>query len=271
MSPASVVAPSKCHRSRRYMAAMQGCVKGKKKKKNTANLLDISCKLTVKKLPLSFTIIILRNGCSRFMPGDRYMCRSAMLRERGRDKKKKKKRGDVREGWNCVWANQQREAEDSLSFSLDLSACACVRVCVRGFGCMCATQSAWACFECVKTVQPSHPARIAPGLYPSNCRSQSDIVLLWLLSMVLHISPEMTKSLSQCPWPPASLLVLLHSHPLMWPWIGIGHRPHSRDWYRLCCSHAYRSSELGRSAGVCLIVCLCILSPLERLKKRVEL
>lgn len=189
----------------------------------------------------------------------------------GEIKKKKKKRGDVREGWNCVWANQQREAEDSLSFSLDLSACACVRVCVRGFGCMCATQSAWACFECVKTVQPSHPARIAPGLYPSNCRSQSDIVLLWLLSMVLHISPEMTKSLSQCPWPPASLLVLLHSHPLMWPWIGIGHRPHSRDWYRLCCSHAYRSSELGRSAGVCLIVCLCILSPLERLKKRVEL
>ena len=131
MSPASAIAPSKCHRSRRYMAAMQGCIKGKKKKKkkNTANLLDISCKLTVKKLPLSFTIIILRNGCSRFMPADRYMCRSAMLRERGRDKKKKR-RGDVKEGWNCVWANQQREAENSLSFSLDLSACVCVCVCV---------------------------------------------------------------------------------------------------------------------------------------------
>lgn len=63
--------------------------------------------------------------------------------------------------------------------------------------------------------------------------------------MVLHISSEMTKSLSQCPWPPAFLLVLLHSHSLMWPWTGIGHRPHSRDWYRLCCSHAYKSAELG--------------------------
>lgn len=103
----------------------------------------------------------------------------------------------------------------------------------------------------------SHPAHIAPGLYPSNCRSQSDIVLLWLLSMVLHISPEMTKSLSQCPWPLASLLVLLHSHSLMWPWIGIGHRPHSRDWYRLCCSHAYRSSELGSQlVSVWLSVCV---------------
>lgn len=117
--------------------------------------------------------------------------------------------------------------------------------------------------ECVKTVQCSHPVHIAPGLYPSNCRSQSDIVLLWLLSMVLHISPEMTKSLSQCPWPPASLLVLLHSHSLMWPWIGIGHRPHSRDWYRLCCSHAYRSAELtGQLGSVWLSVCgcLCLLS-----------
>lgn len=45
MSPMSVVAPSKCHRSRRYMAAMQSCIKGKK---NAANLLDIGGKLTVK-------------------------------------------------------------------------------------------------------------------------------------------------------------------------------------------------------------------------------
>lgn len=120
-------------------------------------------------------------------------------------------------------------------------------------------------FECVKTVQGSHPAHIAPGLYLSNCRSQSDIVLLWLLSMVLHISPEMTKSLSQCPWPPALLLVLLHSHSLMWPWIRIGHRPHSRDWYRLCWSHAYRSSELcGQLVSVWLSVCVsCLLSSLE--------
>lgn len=109
---------------------------------------------------------------------------------------------------------------------------------------------------CVKTVQRSHPVHNAPGLYPSNCRSQSDIVLLWLLSMVLHISPEMTKSLSQCPWPPASLLVLLHSHSLMWPWIGIGHQPHSRDWYRLCCSQptGLQSSVVSLGLSDCLSV-----------------
>lgn len=133
---------------------------------------------------------------------------------------------------------------------------------VCGFVCMCGNSVTLFMFECVKTVQNSHTAHIAPGLYPCNCRSQSDIVLLWLLSMVLHISPEMTKSLSQCSWPPASLLVLLHSHPLMWPWIGIGHQPHSRDWYRLCCSHAYRSSELsGQLASVWLSACVsCLLS-----------
>lgn len=135
---------------------------------------------------------------------------------------------------------------------LFLWVCLCLWVCVYVRNsvtlCMC---------ECVKTVQHSHPAHIAPGLYPSNCRSQSDIVLLWLLSMVLHISPEMTKSLGQCPWPPASLLVLLHSHSLMWPWTGIGHQPHSRDWYRLCCSHAYRSAELsGQLVFVWLSVCV---------------
>lgn len=109
--------------------------------------------------------------------------------------------------------------------------------------------------KCVKTVQLSHPARTASGLYPSNWRSQSDIVLLWLLSMVLHISSEMTKSFNQRPWPLASLLVLLHSHSLMWHWIGIGHRPHFRDWYHLCCSPAYGSGRALRSAAVCLILC----------------
>lgn len=106
------------------------------------------------------------------------------------------------------------------------------------------------------SVQCSHPVHIAPGLYPSNCRSQSDIVLLWLLSMVLHISPEMTKSLSQCPWPPASLLVLLHSYSLMWPWIGIGHQPHSRDWYCLCCSQptGLQSSVVSLGLSDCLSV-----------------
>lgn len=115
--------------------------------------------------------------------------------------------------------------------------------------------------ECVKTVQRSHPAHTAPGLYPSDWRSQSDIVLLWLLSMVLHISSEMTKSFNQRPWPLASLLVLLHSHSLMWHWIGIGHRPHSRDWYHLCCSHAYGSGTALRSAAVCLILCLFLFTP----------
>lgn len=152
--------------------------------------------------------------------------------------------------WDCFCMTKkgesggERKKQQSLSCSLTL--CACVCFCVTLCTC-----------ECVGTVQRSHPVPIAPGLYPSNCRSQSDIVLLWLLSMVLHISPEMTKSLSQCPWPPASLLVLLHSHSLMWPWTGIGHRPHSRDWYRLCCSHAYRSAGLsGQLGSVWLSVCV---------------
>lgn len=44
MSPVSVVAPSKCHGSRRYMAVMQSRIKAK----TATNLLDISGELTVK-------------------------------------------------------------------------------------------------------------------------------------------------------------------------------------------------------------------------------
>lgn len=113
------------------------------------------------------------------------------------------------------------ETVRSCSLSLDL----CASVC--GFVWMCRIQRPCSCLSVSKQCKNCHTVRIAPGLYPSNCRSQSDIVLLWPLSMVLHISPEMTKSLSQCSWPPASLLVLLHSQSLMWPWIGIGHQPHS--------------------------------------------
>lgn len=172
-----------------------------------------------------------------------------------REKRSQKK---IRKKWRNGKVSKRevpQETEQSLSLSPEL--CVCVWVCPYVW-----KSVALFMFECVTTVQNSHTAHIAPGLYPCNCRSQSDIVLLWLLSMVLHISPEMTKSLSQCSWPPASLLVLLHSHSLMWPWIGIGHQPHSRDWYRLCCSHAYRSSELsGRLASVWLSVCVsCLLS-----------
>lgn len=165
---------------------------------------------------------------------------------------KRKKRG------NCMtrqWMKvREREKHWVVSFYVSVS--------VYGFVCIRAIQQPRAY---VSVSKHSHLAHITPGLYPSNCRSQSDIVPLWLLSMVLHISPEMTKSFGQCPWPPASLLVLLHSHSLMWPWTGIGHQPHSRDWYRFCCSHAYRSAELsGQLVFVWLSVCVsCPLSSTE--------
>lgn len=63
-------------------------------KQKNANLLDISGKLTVKKLPLSFTIIILRNGASRFMHTDRYMCWRACVCVCERER-----RSNVRKGW----------------------------------------------------------------------------------------------------------------------------------------------------------------------------
>lgn len=149
-----------------------------------------------------------------------------------------------------VWRKKERWEAAFFFFFFCISTFLCV------WGCVCWSMCITPCIlKCVKTVQLSHPAHTASGLYPSNWRSQSDIVLLWLLSMVLHISSEMTKSFNQRPWPLASLLVLPHSHSLMWHWIGIGHRPHSRDWYHLCCSPAYGSGRALRSAAVCLILC----------------
>lgn len=106
MSPASVVAPSKCHRSRRYMAGMQSCIKAK----TAALLLDISGKLTVKKLPLSFTIIILRNYCWGFTHADRYMRRLPLFCLRVRAKRRRVKRM-MRKRRRVIGSKWERERE----------------------------------------------------------------------------------------------------------------------------------------------------------------
>lgn len=186
-------------------------------KQNRCGFTGHQWQIDCQKLPLSFTIIILRNRCSRFMPSDRYMRWPVCVCVYETEKMKK---DDTKKRWNGRVCERDVIQETVQSCSLSLEPC--VSVC--GFVCVCRIQ--WPC-SCLSVSKQSHTVHNAPGLYPSNCRSQSDIVLLWPLSMVLHISPEMTKSLSQCSWPPASLLVLLHSHSLMWPWIGIGHQPHS--------------------------------------------
>lgn len=67
MSPVSVIAPSKCHRSRQYMARMQSCIKAK----TAVNLLDISGKLTVKNYHCHLPSSFLEIAAPRFMCTDR--------------------------------------------------------------------------------------------------------------------------------------------------------------------------------------------------------
>lgn len=128
MSPMSVVAPSKCHRSRRYMAAMQSCIKGKKKCcKFTGHWWQIDCQ----ELPLSFTIIILRNYCSRFMHADRYMFLLAHIsvckrkkRRKWHDKTKNKSESvSEREGKNT----RNRVVSFYKSRSLFVGLCVCAQ------------------------------------------------------------------------------------------------------------------------------------------------
>lgn len=173
------------------MAVMQRCIKAEGGKKAAANLLDISGKLTVKNyhchLLSSSLEIAAVDLCTQtdICLGVHVSVREGEREDVGeKDGKKKDGSGSERE--------RRKKYERQSSLFLLVSICVWACVYVRNLATLCM-------FECVKTVQRSHPAHIAPGLYPSNCRSQSDIVLLWLLSMVLHISPEMTKSLSQCP------------------------------------------------------------------------
>lgn len=87
MSPVSVVAPSKCHRSRRYMAVMQSCIKAK----TAANLLDISGKLTVKNyhchLPSSSLEITALDLCTQTD-----ICVGLHVSMREREKKRQEER-----------------------------------------------------------------------------------------------------------------------------------------------------------------------------------
>lgn len=85
MSPTSVVAPSKCHRSRRYMATMQSCVNAK----TAADLLDIGGKLTVKNYHCHLLSSSLEIAAPDLCPQtDICVLARVCLRERG-----KKRRG----------------------------------------------------------------------------------------------------------------------------------------------------------------------------------
>lgn len=99
MSPASVVAPSKCHRCKRYTAhaALKrnggGVGRGKKekKKKNLPWIYWTSAgEFTASKLPLSFTGIILRNSWRGFTAADA-MRRKKVTRKVEKPGEKKKK------------------------------------------------------------------------------------------------------------------------------------------------------------------------------------
>lgn len=153
----SVVAPSKCHRTRGYMAAALSCIKAKNRCEFTGHQWQIDCR----KLPLSFTIIILRNSCSRFMHTDRRMCMLTCIclcvrgDETGK-KDDKKKRMEVTE----LARLKRCEKPSSLFKSRPL--CLCVGF-VFFFWCVCAwfgnPVHVWVCQNRATLPSSSHRSR----------------------------------------------------------------------------------------------------------------
>lgn len=150
MSPRSVIAPSKCHRSRRYMVTMQGCIKAKTAK----NLLDIGGKLTVKNylchLLSSFFDITALDLCPRtdICIGPRTVVST-----------REKQRRATREGWEkkqeSHWAS--KKGSNGRNTVAPRPLCLCVGLC------MCVQFSnpvhVWVCQNSATLPSSSHRSR----------------------------------------------------------------------------------------------------------------
>lgn len=114
-------------------------------KQNRCGFTGHQWQIDCQKLPLSFTIIILRNRCSRFMPSDRYMRWPVCVCVYETEKMKKddtKKRME----WTCKW-ERRNTRNSAVLLSESWTLCVCVWVCVYVPNPM-----TLFVFECVKTV-----------------------------------------------------------------------------------------------------------------------
>lgn len=124
-------------------------------KQNRCEFTGHQWQIDCQKLPLSFTIIILRNCCSRFMPRDRYMCWPVCVCVYEREKMSKK--DDKKKDGMEVYVEREVARETEQSFSKSWTLCLCVGLCV------CAEFNdpvhGWVCQNSAKLPNSSHRSR----------------------------------------------------------------------------------------------------------------